>query len=329
MDIIDFHVHLPWNPHSVREASSILLRELDNASVKLAVVINVEFGIETFKSNVSSKSIIEAGLEVFDYIFDYKFRFIERFIGDPERTIREHVEFMEKNNRDSELFVEGLSGLDRLIPVVSYNPDIGVEANYDRLRRLSNKILGLKIFPTLHFTRPDSTGLSKLYSLIGSIGGVVIIHTGCDPGIWELPAFCRTSRPSIVAKIAKAYRDVVFIVAHLGSYSALKPGIYFDEAIEALSIDNVYADTSAVEPYFIEKAVEEVGYDKILFGSDYPVVLGLTLKDAISGIMSLGIPGNAKRAILYDNAVKILRNWNGWSRVERIISNHSSGNGSS
>ena len=154
---------------------------------------------------------------------------------------------------------------------------------------------------------PSSSKLYKLYRFVESISGIVIVHTGCDPGLWELPRMCRHARPKFVAEAARKFPNVPFIIAHMGSYSAIMPGIYFREALQAYSVDNVWMDTSAVDPLFVERAVEEVGYDKILFGSDFPYLVGFTIEDSVKDILKLGIGSDAKRAILYDNALRLLR----------------------
>lgn len=317
--IVDFHTHLPWKPRDPYEALKTLLRAMDDAGVSIAVVINVEFGFRTFTDNVSPRKIWEAASEALDLLIVPRAPYVNRIVMEPERAIEEHLKFMNEAHRSNEDFVKVVSSTSRLIPVASFNPDLSVQENVDRLKRLGDVILGVKVFPTLHFIRPDSEKLKPLYDSVASIGGVVIIHTGCDPGVWELPAFCSNARPSYVARAARMSRDTTFIVAHLGSYSALNPGIYFREALEALAEDNVYADTSAVDPYYVERAVEEVGYDKLLFGSDYPAVVGLDIAMALEELMMLGIPMEAKRAIVRDNPLRLLKSWSGWHRVARHL----------
>jgi len=317
--IIDFHTHLPWKPRDPIEASKNLVEAMDKAGVTLAVVINVEFSVRTFLENVDQRRIIEAASEALDFLIAIKIPYLYKLVIEPEWAIEEHVRFMRENHRDNLEFTSIAKANSRLIPVASFNSDMSVYENLEKLKVLSDLILGVKLFPTLHFIRPDSDKLKPVYDYIASINGVVIVHTGCDPGIWELPPLCSNAKPSYVARAARENKDVRFIVAHLGAYSALNPGIFFKEALEALLIDNIYADTSAVDPYFIKRTVEEVGYDKILFGSDYPMVQGLNIASALNDIITLDIPGKAKRAMITDNPLKLLKTWSGWDRVERSL----------
>ncbi len=321
-NIVDFHVHLPLEPRGALEASQKLLEALSYAGVKVGVVINVEFGVKTFLENVSPDKIWRAASESLDYLMMSKIMYLHSIVLNPEKAIKEHIRILNDYSKDSEVFAKAVIAAESgekplLIPVASYNPDARVSENVEKLKNMGEAILGVKIFPTLHFTRPDEDKLRPLYETIASIGGVVIVHTGCDPGIWEFPAFCSKARPSYVARAARTVRDAKFIIAHLGSYSALNPGIYFKEALETLSEDNVYADTSATDPYFVERAVDEVGYDKLLFGSDYPMVTGLEIDDAIEGILRLNITWKAKKAIMEENALKILKQWSGWKKLKR------------
>jgi len=315
--VVDFHAHLPWRPRDPLEASRSLVKAMDDAGVTLAVVINIEFGVKTFLDNVSSRRIIEAVAEALDYLVVARIPYMEKVVLEPDWAVEEHIRFMEENHRSNLEFAKIAGG--RLIPVASFNPDQSVQENLERLKALGDAILGVKVFPTLHFIRPDSEKLKPIYDYVAEVNGVVIVHTGCDPGIWELPLFCSNARPSYVARAARENRDTRFIIAHLGAYSALNPGIFFREALEALTIDNVYADTSAIDPYFVKRAVEEVGYDKILFGSDYPMVQGLDIASALEDIMMLDIPRKAKRAMITDNPLKLLKTWDGWREVEGAL----------
>ncbi|MCX8196579.1 MAG: amidohydrolase family protein [Acidilobaceae archaeon] len=311
--MIDFHVHLPWRLE-LREAAEALRAEMRRAGVRLAVAINVEAGLRTFKENVSQERVLQALGEALEYSFSSRAGYIVNMLLEPERAIWEHLRVLAEVSRDSVEFVRFLSGHRDIVPVASYNPDLSPGENLRRLKALGDLTFGLKVFPTLHFTDPDKPSLLALYEEVGSVGGVVIVHTGCDPGIWELPSFC-SGRPSSVARAARKVRGTTFVVAHLGSYSALSPGIYFREALEALAQDNVYADTSAAEPEFVEKAVREVGYEKILFGSDYPAVEGLTIEAAVREVASLDLSERAKRAIFEENALRLLKAWSGWRRL--------------
>lgn len=312
--LIDFHAHLPWWPRSVEAKASRLLLEMDRAGVEKSVVIAIEVSLRDFRRMVSEGSIVEAAMEAADLLVLSGVRYLEDMILDPARAIKEHEELIGKYRTTSyEVAEAGRISRGRLVGVASLNPDLGFEGNSSMIRSLGSDVLGVKIFPTLHFIDPSDPRLDVVYDAVRSIGGLVIVHTGCDPGVWELPKYCSRARPSLVAKAARRHRDLAFVVAHLGAYSALKPGIYFEEALKALEEPNVYADTSAADPLFVELAVREVGSDKILFGSDYPYVAGSDMLTSVREIQSLSINESDKNRILRANAERLLKKHGRWA----------------
>ena len=281
---------------------------MNKAGVKRSVAIAIEVSLGSFRKHVNERSLIEAALDAADLVMFSGIRYLESMISNPEKALRDHEDLIRRYSVASEdVALVGRLSSYRVIGVASFNPDLGFEGNASRLMRIGTDILGLKIFPTLHFIDPSDPRLDVVYEAVRSVGGLVVVHTGCDPGVWELPRYCKLARPSLVVRAARRHRDLVFVVAHLGAYSALKPGIYFDEALRALEEPNIYADTSAADPLFIEWAVKEAGSDKILFGSDYPYVAGSDIESCISEIMSLSINDNDKERILRRNAERLLR----------------------
>jgi len=306
--VIDFHVHLPWRYRDPVEAARRLVARMDEAGVSRAVVIAVELGVDYFRGYATPRRVRRALEDAMDLVAFSRVPMVSRLVYDVEGAVEEHARLIKEHFRPSEHVIRAAEAYPRrLLPVASYCPGRGARRILDLYRAHGDKIFGVKIYPTLHQVKPSDRRLDRVIREVARHRGVVIVHTGCDPGVWELPGLCSLARPRYVAEAAKRHRDAVFIIAHMGSYSALQPGIFFREALEASSLDNVYLDTSAVDTFFVERAVEEVGYEKLLFGSDYPYVVGLTIKDAVQGILRLGIPWEAKRAILRENAERLLR----------------------
>ncbi len=306
--VIDFHVHLPYRYKDPVEAATYLVRKMDEANVEQAVVIAIEGGVNTFRKRISPEYVRRALQEILDYVAHVPLRSLKTLIFEPQKGIEEHVQLLIEHRRRTEEVIAAADQFpDRLHPVGSYNPDYDMGTLLARLSKYKDVLLGVKIYPTLHCISPSSSRLSKLYKFVEEINGIVIVHTGCDPGMWEIPKLCRHARPKFVAEAARKHPDITFIIAHMGAYSAIMPGIFFREALQAYEVDNVWMDTSAVDPLFIERAVDEVGYDKIVFGSDFPYLVGFTIEDSIQDVLKLSISETAKQAILYDNAVRLLR----------------------
>jgi predicted TIM-barrel fold metal-dependent hydrolase len=112
------------------------------------------------------------------------------------------------------------------------------------------------------------------------------------------------TKPEIMEMLAPQFRDVNFIVPHLGSFIG-------DWKAHQQTVDqivrhpNVYADTSSVRHYdYIVQAVKRAGPRKVLFGSDGP---WLHPGVEIQKIRLLGLLPSAEAQILGGNALRLIR----------------------
>ena len=106
------------------------------------------------------------------------------------------------------------------------------------------------------------------------------------------------SDPEDTCELARRWPDVKVIMAHL-------TGCGVRGIRAARGLDNLWVDTSggAPEAGLVECAVDELGADHVLYGSDLPI---RDLPTAIARVSGSPISAAAKRAILHDNAVKLL-----------------------
>ena len=109
--------------------------------------------------------------------------------------------------------------------------------------------------------------------------------------------------PDILYSFALGFPNLKLVCAHWGGglpFYALMP-----EVAKALS--NVFFDTAATNflyrPQIFRQVSEIIGSDKILFGSDYPLIPQGRI---IAQIQSLELPQEDKNKILGDNARKLL-----------------------
>jgi len=131
---------------------------------------------------------------------------------------------------------------------------------------------GYKILSTLYLTSLDDEKIEIVLDEASRKGLPVVIHGGCDPGIWELPAYCKYGDPSKLAPLLERYRDARVVIAHAGGYSAIAPGVFMEETLElARRFSNVYVDTSALPPSMAARVA--VTFPRAVYGSDYPVVV--------------------------------------------------------
>jgi predicted TIM-barrel fold metal-dependent hydrolase len=152
---------------------------------------------------------------------------------------------------------------------------------------------GIKIHPHAHAYEILQHG-EAIFAFAAERSAVMLTHSG-DPG----------SYPEHFLPFIDRYPQVQLILAHLGNSDDGGVARQVD-AIKAARNGNVWVDTSSSRSMFsdlIEWAVDELGHDRILFGTDTPLYWSATQK---SRIESASISEEAKAAILYKNAAALL-----------------------
>ena len=145
------------------------------------------------------------------------------------------------------------------------------------------KVLGLKIHSPMHKYDICKYG-DKIFSFANDMKAVVLMH---PDKISEMPRF------------ADKYPQMKLIIAHIGSMDHI-------DAIRSAKHGNIYTDTSGALSSLnniIEYAVQTVGSEKILFGTD-------TYSPAFqySRIAFANISQEDKENIFYKNAIRLFPN---------------------
>lgn len=106
------------------------------------------------------------------------------------------------------------------------------------------------------------------------------------------------SDPEDTASFARRFPDVRIIMAHL-------VGIGYRGVLAAKGLPNLYVDTSGGFPEegLIEYAVEHLGADHVLYGSDLPI---RELSVKIGSITGTNLSAAVKRQILAENTARLL-----------------------
>lgn len=116
----------------------------------------------------------------------------------------------------------------------------------------SYKCVGIKLHPVNHKYSLDEYG-DKLFSFASKYNAIVQIHPETDA--------------DYIIPFANKYPNVIFIMAHMGSYDSTSYARAINNAINR----NVYIDTSGIASWrnlIVEYTVKEAGSDRILFGTD-------------------------------------------------------------
>ncbi len=154
------------------------------------------------------------------------------------------------------------------------------------------KILGIKVHPEEHLYPIRQHG-EAIYSFAAEHHCVIITHSGEA-----------NSLPEDFCVFANRYPEVKTIVSHLGcGYD----GSYEHQirAIEMNTQDNLFTDTSSARSIMarlLEYAVDRIGYDRILFGTDSSCYFSPSQRARVD---YANISAEARCAILCGNALRI------------------------
>ncbi|WP_275451699.1 amidohydrolase family protein [Allosalinactinospora lopnorensis] len=195
---------------------------------------------------------------------------------------------------------------DVLIPFASIDPAKG-KFGARRARRLVEElgVKGFKFHPNLQEFYPNERSVYVLYETLAELGAIALFHTGQTgigagaPGGGGIRL--KYSNPLYVDDVAADFPDMPIVLAH--------PSFPWQD--EALSIathkPRVHIDLSGWSPrYFPAQLVRYANtllQDKVLFGSDYPVI---SPDRWLASFDKLDIKPEVRPKILKDNAARLL-----------------------
>jgi predicted TIM-barrel fold metal-dependent hydrolase len=121
----------------------------------------------------------------------------------------------------------------------------------------------------------------------------------------KIPILYHPSKVSDYHQIASLYPEIPFIMAHLGSFASANYAEHLAAIDVAKRYPNVYLETSSVVFFeFLELAARELPPEKILFGSDGPLV---DSRVELFKIRLLKLSKEHEAKILSGNAQRLLK----------------------
>ena len=183
-----------------------------------------------------------------------------------------------------------------------------VRAHPDRLKGLSAVNPWFREKGVSELSRCLEAGLSGL-KLNSHLQGFVL----SDPLVHPLVATCRSfgvplyahtgtpvvAEPFQLAELARAFPDVPMVLGHMGYTD-----FWYDAVPAALQSQNIYLETSLIDIMNIRTAIEKVGPDRILFGSDFPES-DLSLE--VEKMSMVEMTAEARARIMGENAARLWR----------------------
>ncbi len=199
---------------------------------------------------------------------------------------------------------DGTTGNDETADFVAKNPDRFIGFAYvsplmpERMVPELERAIDELGFPAIKIYPPYSRWLltesvwDPIYAFANERGLALITHTGQEA----------TCQPVQVGEIAPRFPNVQFVIGHSGNSEP-----YRTQSIEAAQANpNVYLETCSTfrEPGVIERLVNEAGADRVLFGSDIPL---MDPRSQLGKIITADISDDEKRLVLGENAKRILK----------------------
>jgi predicted TIM-barrel fold metal-dependent hydrolase len=181
---------------------------------------------------------------------------------------------------------------DKLVGYVWPNPKEGEKArNLVQTALRDWRFRGIKLHPLIHAFLPNDEIVHPIVEEARKFKIPVAIHSGHAP----------FSLPWSIGELAENFRDVTFVMLHMGHGH----GVYIQAAINtAKRLDNIYLETSGMPMHTkIKEAVDTLGEDRVMYGSDTPFHEPAV---EIDRICSAGLSDNQLERVFFGNAREIL-----------------------
>ena len=192
---------------------------------------------------------------------------------------------------------------DRLVPFCTVNPVLGDEAikEVERCADLGARGIG-ELHSYAQGYRLDDERVMRPFMEIAIARDLIVLTHSSEP-VGHTYAGKGTVTPDELCRFIETYPEAKIVCAHWGGglpFYALMP-----EVSEALR--NVYFDSAASPflyvPDVFTNAVKLVGPDKVLFGTDYPLI---SHKRLLGQVESQNFDPETKAAVMGGNAQRLL-----------------------
>ncbi len=187
---------------------------------------------------------------------------------------------------------------ERILSYAFFNPHYPEEDLSWARRCLEHEaFVGIKIHPPIAACYPDDERWNPIWRLASELGVPILTHSWW---VSDYNPIQRYATPDRFEHYVKTYPDVNLILGHAGGrYEG-----HLAAAKLARAYPNVYVDFSGDSYSFglVEWFVEQIGADRILFGSDLTMIDGRTV---MGRILDADISAEAKALILGENAVRL------------------------
>jgi uncharacterized protein len=220
----------------------------------------------------------------------------------------------------SYMVTEARPGVHEILEVVGDDPQIGVVAGVSYyhyraadladLRSLlrEGRLKGLKLYPGYEAFYVHDPRMRVIYELAGEFGVPVMIHTG---DTFDPKGKVKYAHPLEVDEVAVDYRDVNFVICHLGNP-------WVTDAMEVIyKNDNVVGDISGLtlghfeerfEQYMLQVVKQVVAFagdpSSILYGTDWPIC---EMSSYVRFVNNLNLSPEEMELVMWKNTARIFK----------------------
>lgn len=199
--------------------------------------------------------------------------------------VNDYIASLVKLSREHGFLTCGFGGMHQDFPDVA--------AELDRIEALG--LQGIKIHPDIQGVDIDDPRMLKIYELVeGRMP--VYFHMGDNRDRY------RFSETGKLVNVKKMFPRLEVVAAHLGGYKA------WHEAYKLACLDHVWFDTSsalwAMTPEYAKEIIRTVGSDRVMFGTDYPVMMP---KSDLDRFLAIDLTEKEREDILCNNALRFLK----------------------
>jgi uncharacterized protein len=187
------------------------------------------------------------------------------------------------------------------VPLATIHPD---DPTYlDDLRiALDAGCAGLKLHEDVQKVACDDERLDPVYDELAGRNGFLLVHVGPIP--WE---YRKREGRARVERLLERHPNLSVVVAHFGVPDTLE---YFElmSQHKRLYLDTtmVFAPSSPMRENVISVDAIEANAERVLYGTDFPNIPHDYLAES-RGLESLGLRASTLRAVLHDNAERLLK----------------------
>jgi predicted TIM-barrel fold metal-dependent hydrolase len=214
------------------------------------------------------------------------------------------------------------AGIDKLcvcaVESLFYDMESGNESVYRIMKKYPTRVIGFASIPSPHFGKKGIEHLQRAVEVHG-IKGIGELETNpsyqIDIPQWiailekaaqlKVPVLVHAP-PGPCVRAAERVPEATLLLAHIGTGHGLTVTEWIDSIELVKKHPNIYIETcTSITSYGqIEMAVRELGADRVVFGTDSPMLDPAVQKAKITGG---DIPADAQAKILGQNMAKILK----------------------